>query len=617
MEPMEPMEPIVWRDDAATHDLIPRVRVCPRVGLYAEIAQTLGCHSAQPFCPPMVQWCGGEGGGGGGGEEGMELSVGAYRVARVTEDTVWLHEEGQGGGGSGEGTVAVPCFVKYSPLVNPFTYLKDPAELYAPDWFARLPQMVKGRKEGGDDRMWSRWNAAYVELLFSLLLDAAKRRFGFVHALSCYATFAAVKTDLRVDCSGSFADFLSSHAFWDHVVRGRAEPEDAAVKAQIIDLFAGLGPSDDAVEEHEMHPPLPPLPPSAFPSVLDAFYSTPVSGGGQGEEGEGKGGGRRRKRDDDGMDDEEDDDDEDGMDDEDDVWEDDDEDDDDEDDEDEDEEEDEAGMDEEDDDEDEEDFFVTLPQYPVQAICMQKAIDTLEALLYSPAFDLATHGLPTLLQIIMTLVSLQKMFRFTHNDMHAHNIMYTACDPAAHLVYTVNGQTFRVPTFGRIFHVIDFGRSIFEFAGQRMCGDGFDPEHGDARFQYNTEPYFDPRKRRVDPNPSFDLCHLACMLLLHDSMPSQCDLADPLVAQQLFPLLSLIYELSCDDTGKTFAFLDDMVTERYSGFRLYTKIARHAHSQVPIDQLARPQFQAFRVAPTSTPLPSDITLNIDLLPILS
>ena len=73
------------------------------------------------------------------------------------------------------------------------------------------------------------------------------------------------------------------------------------------------------------------------------------------------------------------------------------------------------------------------------------------------------------------------------------------------------GKTYKVPTYGRIFKLIDFGRAIYRFQGRVFCSDSFAPG-GDASTQYNCEPFMNEKKPRLDPNMSFDLCRLGCSI---------------------------------------------------------------------------------------------------------
>jgi hypothetical protein len=50
------------------------------------------------------------------------------------------------------------------------------------------------------------------------------------------------------------------------------------------------------------------------------------------------------------------------------------------------------------------------------------------------------------------------------------------------IYYCYNKKYYKVPTFGRIFKVIDFGRSIYKYCGNIFCSDSFQ-NGGDAATQ--------------------------------------------------------------------------------------------------------------------------------------
>jgi hypothetical protein len=157
---------------------------------------------------------------------------------------------------------------------------------------------------------------------------------------------------------------------------------------------------------------------------------------------------------------------------------------------------------------------------------------------------------------------------------------------AEYLFYKFGGQFYRVPTYGYIFKIIDFGRSIYKYAGNIYCSDCFAP-HGDAYMQYNTEPFFNSNSRRVDPNYSFDLCRLGCSI--YDMIIR--DEADPRDELQ-----ETIYRWCLDDSGKNVMYRKNG-EERYPGFKLYKMIARNVHNHTPQEQLKYPLFSQFRMCP--------------------
>ena len=262
----------------------------------------------------------------------------------------------------------------------------------------------------------------------------------------------------------------------------------------------------------------------------------------------------------------------------------------DEDDDDDDEQDDEA--DEEDDDEYDEESFeeeiinVIIPKFPVQVIGMEYCENTFDHLILNNelSFD---EWYSCLMQIIMILITYQKAFHFTHNDLHTNNVMYNQTDKK-YLYYCYNKKYYKVPTFGRIFKIIDFGRSIFKFDGKLFCSDSFQIG-GDAATQYNTEPYFNDKKPRLEPNYSFDLCRLACSIFdyIIDDFEEIKDFS-----KINNPIKRLIAEWCLDDKGINMLYKNNGV-ERYPDFKLYKMIARCVHNHTPQAQLERPEFNAF------------------------
>jgi len=157
----------------------------------------------------------------------------------------------------------------------------------------------------------------------------------------------------------------------------------------------------------------------------------------------------------------------------------------------------------------EETQFAFIRKFPVQLICLEKCDGTLDYLFENEKINI-DEAASSLFQIIMTLIAYQKAFHFTHNDLHTNNIMYINTD-IEYLYYRNQNKTYKVPTYGKIYKIIDFGRSIYRFNGHIFCSDSFAPG-GDAATQYNCEPYMNENKPRLDPNYSFDLARLGCSL---------------------------------------------------------------------------------------------------------
>ena len=241
----------------------------------------------------------------------------------------------------------------------------------------------------------------------------------------------------------------------------------------------------------------------------------------------------------------------------------------------------------------EEIFNVLLKQFPVNIICMEACNNTMDDLIHSNSLS-PNEWYSMLFQIIMTLVIYQKAFSFTHNDLHTNNIMYINT-PLEYLYYKYDKKVYKVPTYGKIFKIIDFGRSIYRYKGQLFCSDSFSKE-GDADTQYNTEPFFNQDKPRLDPNFSFDLCRLSCSLFdyLIDDLDKQSKYLNTTKMNSMDNIRKIIIEWIRDDKNINILYKHNG-DERYPEFKLYKMISRRVHKHTPLNQLERPEFNQYVV----------------------
>ena len=54
----------------------------------------------------------------------------------------------------------------------------------------------------------------------------------------------------------------------------------------------------------------------------------------------------------------------------------------------------------------------------------------------------------------MTLITYQKVFSLTHNDLHTNNIMFNITDKE-YIIYKYDAKYYKVPTYGRLFKIIE------------------------------------------------------------------------------------------------------------------------------------------------------------------
>jgi hypothetical protein len=248
-------------------------------------------------------------------------------------------------------------------------------------------------------------------------------------------------------------------------------------------------------------------------------------------------------------------------------------------------------------------LYATIPKFPVHMIAIEHCDNTFDHLIRTDKLT-SEEMLSAFMQIIMILLAYQKAYSMTHNDLHTNNVMYIPTNKK-YLYYCVNNVHYKVPTFGRIYKIIDFGRAIYKFKDVLLCSDSFQLG-GDAATQYNTEPFFNEKKTRIDPNHSFDLCRLACSLFDYfirnmSEVKEKCE-------EEAF--VRIIVEWCLDDNGINVLYKNNGA-ERYPEFKLYKMIARHVHKHTPIAQLERSEFSKYQIQKKNIKRDEKI-MNIDL-----
>ncbi len=219
-------------------------------------------------------------------------------------------------------------------------------------------------------------------------------------------------------------------------------------------------------------------------------------------------------------------------------------------------------------------IYAYINNFPVQLICLEKCKNTVDSLFTE---DKITEelGLSFMMQITFTLLILQKVFHFTHNDLHTNNIMYIETD-IEYIYYKYNLKTYKIPTYGYIFKIIDFGRAIYKYDGTVYCSDSYSKGE-DAHTLYNFKPFFNKNIPIIEPNYSFDLCRLG--ISIYDMI------MEPIVdIKTLNKFQEWIYRLCLDDNNKSIIYKKNG-DPRYTGFKMYKMIAKTVHNHTPMTQL--------------------------------
>ena len=262
------------------------------------------------------------------------------------------------------------------------------------------------------------------------------------------------------------------------------------------------------------------------------------------------------------------------------------------------------------DDESEIEQYVEFDNFPVQVTLLEKAEGTLEDLLEDEDEDLSEtkeqRWAAWMFQVIAALTCAQHWFGFVHNDLHSNNVMWSGTG-MTHIYYRVHKgkQTWcmKVPTYGRIMKIIDFGRASYHLPDPAgfFISDAFYPGN-DAATQYNCEPFYDSSEgKKVEPNPSFDLCRLSVSMIesLYEerpanAMPVKIMTKEPgkMYAETVSPVYNMLWEWLQDDDGKNVLRLPNG-EERYPDFDLYRVLAAEVHKAVPSRQIERAMFKEF------------------------
>ncbi len=470
--------------------------------------------------------------------------------------------------------ISKPVFFKLSPLLDPFKYLAGKYDINNPTLFA-LPKLDNSNCLA---KITDSNNSAYVDSFFTYLTSQLLNRKGFIHGLDFYGSFLGIKNDYHVDI-GDDLEMLSNNSFFhqqnnnlfklinmDHQDLfnddSRANKKQLSLGDEIIDqnilTFEDISHIDKTLSECNNDDPIcnTTLIYEDNASHKDAASThseiSSRSSNTNNEESEG--------------------------------------------------EESESEESESEESESEESIMISIKQFPIQIISLEKCTSTLDKLFVDDNIVLEELSC-IVIQILMMLITYQKLFDLTHNDLHTNNIMYIETEKK-YLYYKLNDKHYKVKTFGKIFKIIDFGRAIYKYKGKLICSDCFHKD-GDAATQYNFEPYYNDKKSLIEPNPSFDLCRLGCSI--YDFIMEKYDTLDDNIA----PIHKIIMRW-CDDDNKRNILYKDNDEERYPDFKLYKMIARKVHKHIPLKELQHKHFDKFIVPKKEIKKGSKI-LNIDTI----
>ena len=243
--------------------------------------------------------------------------------------------------------------------------------------------------------------------------------------------------------------------------------------------------------------------------------------------------------------------------------------------------------DDDDESQDDDNIFLFIKKIPTQVLFLEKCDNTFDNLLENDLLTIEELE-SAIFQIIVILHSYQKIFKFTHNDLHTNNVMYVETNQEF-LIYKINGKLYKLPTFGKIYKIIDFGRAIYNYKEKLLCSDSFS-SNGTAHTQYNFGPYYNDKKPVLEPNYSFDLCRLACSIF-----DFVCDDINNIEKyRKATPVYDLIFSWLYDDNGRNMLYKSNG-EDKYPGFKLYKMISKIVHNHIPEKQFQHKVMNKFVV----------------------
>lgn len=469
-------------------------------------------------------------------------------------------------------------FMKVTHLLDPISWLRGKYEVEdvsgAVSFFKEVPN------EKIKEKLNNSMNQAYVEAVASYSLSKLREGDVSPHFHYFYGAFRGISETYSYNISDVFASYRHCRWFWDHQETGifelSVDNEESLEKEVLEAIFeppstlhseTSSNADDETEELDSIDGPL-----AATAVELESLSTTSMES-------------VSYKEDEDATDEDEDDD-----------------------------EDDDDDSDDEDDDSENDSLNVLakIHNFPVMVLFTESSEGTMDSLLEN--FDEVGAKpntkkwdeiwLAWVFQIISALCVVQAMFGFSHNDLHTNNIVWIKTDIKFLHYRSRDGTTWKIPTYGKLFRIIDFGRAIFWVNKKLFCSDDFS-EGNDAADQYNFGPLkTDDFSPEVHPNPSFDLCRLA-VSLFEGLFP-----VEPLIKKGALilsaepglkvketesDLYNLLWSWMIDEDGCN-VMMEPNGKERYPDFDLYKVIAAKVHEAVPSEQITRPIFDKFRVS---------------------
>ena len=208
------------------------------------------------------------------------------------------------------------------------------------------------------------------------------------------------------------------------------------------------------------------------------------------------------------------------------------------------------------------DFLIKVPKIPTNLLILENVGICLGDILDNKEYC-REEWLSYVFQVVAALSIVQSRYKMTHNDLHIGNVMAKPTK-RKFLYYRLDDNTFfRIPTFGRIIKIVDWGRALLSLKTRSYWNNCFNIDY-DVFGQYLPERETNSKASIVSPNMCFDMTLFIYSLLNPDyNLPN-----DDLISF----LIKLCNLRNGDNIYKTHTSMS---------FSLYCEIARYANLALP------------------------------------
>jgi hypothetical protein len=178
-------------------------------------------------------------------------------------------------------------------------------------------------------------------------------------------------------------------------------------------------------------------------------------------------------------------------------------------------------------------------------------------------------------QIIAALTIVQKYFNACHNDLHTSNVMFSYTEQK-YIYYEYKKNIYKVPTYGKILKIIDWGRSSYDFnniKGKNNVYNSDGPTFGQNIYnRINLQ-----NKKPIPYNLSADLSLFISNLIENDTFPKK------------GALYTYAKSLLKDKQGTSF-YHDEF------DFNFYMDCSKYSYKGIPNKQIEHTLFKTFKIS---------------------